>query len=352
MTKIYARPGIHDIAGYIPGEQPQDRQFIKLNTNENPYPPSPKVGEALAALDWQRLRLYPEPSARPLRQTASEIFGVPMSRIICGNGSDDLLTIALRTFVDAGKPVAFTDPSYSLYPILAGLQGALKRPVELADDYSLTAESAIRQAGDAALLLIARPNAPTGTTFDREEMRKLARGFGGVLWIDEAYADFAEDNCLGLVDEFPNVVVSRTFSKSYSLAGLRLGLAFAQESLIEEMFKLKDSYNVDAVAQAAGAAALSDQSYLLGNVARIRETRAKTASALTDMGWTVLPSQANFLFAKPAHLPAGELFARLKDEGILVRYFALPRVSDYLRITIGTAEQMQTLLAAVARLDK
>ncbi len=346
MTTIYARPQIHAMSGYVPGEQPQGQKIIKLNTNENPYPPSPKAGEAAAAFDWQSLRLYPEPSGLMLRQAAEEVFGLPKEYVICGNGSDDLLTIALRTFVDAGKPVAFIEPSYSLYPILADLQGGLKRPIQLADDFSLP-ENILQQAGDAALLLIARPNAPTGTTFPKAAMRQLAQNFPGVLWIDEAYADFADDNCLDFVQEFPNVVVSRTFSKSYSLAGLRLGLAFAQPALINEMYKLKDSYNIDRFTQVVGAAALKDQEYLKQRSAAIRSTRAEVTAELRKRDWEVLESQANFLFAKPAKIAAPELFKHLKESGILVRYFPLPRVSEYLRITIGTQEEMAELLKAI-----
>ncbi len=349
---IYARPSIHAIAGYTPGEQPVGlSKLVKLNTNENPYPPSPAVQRALADFDWQAMRLYPEPTAKPVREVASQVFGIPASRILCGNGSDDLLTIALRTFVDAGQPFAFTAPSYSLYPVLADLQGAVQRPIELDPDFGLPADL-LEQAGDARLLMLARPNAPTGTTFPKEAIRDLCGRFQGVVWIDEAYADFAHDDCLDLVAEFPNVVVSRTLSKSYALAGLRLGLAFAQEPLIDEMLKLKDSYNVDRLTQAVAVAALADQPYLRELVRRIRATRAATAQALRDLGCAVLPSQTNFLFVHPAHRPAAELFQALRREGLIVRYFDLPRVRDYIRITIGTDAQMQEFLDAFQRLDQ
>ena len=349
--KIYARERIHAIGGYTPGEQITGRRIVKLNTNENPYPPSPVVGEALHALDWENLRRYPEPTGKPLREKASEIFGVPASRILCGNGSDDLLTIALRTFVGEGEAYAYPEPSYSLYPVLADLQGAVKRPFQLDDNFELP-DDLLEQAADAKLLMLARPNAPTGNATPRKQLRELCRQFPGVVWIDEAYADFADDNCLDFVDEFPNVVVSRTFSKSYALAGLRLGLAFAQEHLIEEMLKLKDSYNTDRIAQTLGTAALGDQEWLRETTAKVRATRAWTIEELSSRGWKVLPSQANFLLAKPAHRPANELFAKLRERGLLVRYFALPRIDQFLRITIGTDDEMRELLDALAELDK
>ncbi len=349
MSRNYARPDIQAIAGYVPGEQLTGRRIIKLNTNENPYPPSPKVGEAAAAFPWEQLRLYPEPTALPLRKSAAALFGLPEECILCGNGSDDLLTIGVRTFVGAGD--AFPEPSYSLYPVLADLQGAKKQPFQLTGDFQLP-ENLAQTAAGAKLLILARPNAPTGNSFPKETIRTLCRDFDGVVWIDEAYADFAEDNCLDLVREFPNVVVSRTFSKSYSLAGLRLGIAFADPALVFEMNKLKDSYNTDRFAQAMGAAALEDQEYLRQNVARIRETRQKTVEALVDRGWTVLPSQANFLLAKPAGKPAAQLFRELREQGILVRHFSLPRVDQFLRITIGTPGEMQEFLDAVDKLSQ
>ncbi|MCQ2397388.1 MAG: histidinol-phosphate transaminase [Lentisphaeria bacterium] len=347
----YARKNIQQIGGYVPGEQITGRRIVKLNTNENPYPPSPKVGEAVAAFQWELLRLYPEPTAKPLRECAEKVFGIPKECIICGNGSDDLLTIALRTFVNDGEAFAYISPSYSLYPVLADLQGAVKRPIELTEDFGLP-EDIAEQAGDAKLLILARPNAPTGNSFPKERMRRLCSDFKGVVWIDEAYADFADDNCLELVREFPNVVVSRTFSKSYSLAGLRLGIAFANESLVYEMNKLKDSYNTDRFAQTIGAAALSDQEYLRTTVAKIRATRQKTSQALEARGCKVLPSQSNFIFFIPACRPAKEVFEKLRERGLLVRYFNLPRVDCYVRLTVGTDDEMAELMQALAEIDK
>ena len=350
-SKIYARSNIHSISGYVPGEQPAGQRLIKLNTNENPYPPSPAVGDAVRGFDWEALRLYPDPTGKALRQAAGKIFGISPDCILCGNGSDDLLTIALRTFVGEGAPFAYTTPSYSLYPVLSDIQGALHRPIELDDAFGLP-EDIVEQLGDARLFMLARPNAPTGNSFPMERIRDLCRRFSGVVWIDEAYADFAEDNCLSLVSEFPNVVVSRTFSKSYSLAGLRLGLSFAHRDLISEMMKVKDSYNIDRFSQEIGLAALLDQEYLASTCAKVRATRERVAAILRERGCTVLPSETNFLFVQPAVITAEALFTGLREAGIITRYFPYPRISQYLRITIGTDAEMDALLAEAARLDK
>ncbi|MBQ6471584.1 MAG: histidinol-phosphate transaminase [Victivallales bacterium] len=346
----YARKTISEIAGYVPGEQPQGKPLVKLNTNENPYPPSPKVLKALADFDAQRLRLYSDPVCTRLRETAARIYGLNPSQILAGNGSDDLLTIALRTFVDQGQALAYAEPSYSLYPVLADLQGAKRRPVPLTEAFELP-ENAAELAGDAPLFIFARPNAPTGNLTPLATVHRLCREYSGVVWIDEAYVDFAGENCMALVDQYPNVVVSRTLSKSYSLAGLRLGLACANESLILEMNKVKDSYNVDMIAQTLATAALEDQQYMQENVTKIRATRDWLTEELRNHGCQVLPSATNFLFVKPA-TPAAQLFAALKQRRYLVRYFALPRVDQYLRITIGAREDMEGFLATFLELDR
>jgi len=331
--------------GYVPGEQPKGQTFVKLNTNENPYPPAPTVGQALQNFLWEDLRLYSEPSAYAVRQAASAEFGFHQDEIICGNGSDDLLTIAVRTFVNQGEAMAYCEPSYSLYPVLADLQGALHRRVQLDDDFQVP-EDAAEQARGAKLLLLARPNAPTGTNTARARLEKLCQEFSGVVWIDEAYADFSDDNCLDFVSRYENVVVSRTFSKSYSLAGLRLGLAFAQRELLFEMNKVKDSYNVDALTQCLGAAALQASGYMRANAARVKATREWLNVQLQQLGCEVLPSQANFVFVKPPR-PAPKVFAALRQGGFLVRYFNLPRISDYMRISIGRQEDMEAFVCCL-----
>lgn len=318
--------------------------MIKLNTNENPYPPSPLVEETWRNLDYAKLRTYPDPQAQALRRTAAEKFGLKPEQIIAGNGSDDLLTIGVRTLVDQGEGLAYTDPSYSLYPVLGRIQGARGIPVALGSDFQLPPRLQ-KTIADVPLLMLARPNAPTGTTFPLERIRQLCRKFRGVVWIDEAYADFAEDNCLELIDEFPNVVISRSLSKSYSLAGMRVGLAFARSGLIEEMMKVKDSYNLSLPAQKLGEAALRDEEYMQNNIKLIKAEREKTSRALTEFGFTVLPSQANFIFTRPP-LPANEYMEELRQRSILIRHFAGERTGDFVRITIGQPEEMRLLLEA------
>lgn len=343
-----ARDTIARMAGYTPGEQPRDRRYVKLNTNESPYPPSPRVAEALRTFDPGRLRLYPDPLSVDLRRSACAPFGLDPEWAMAGNGSDDLLTIAVRTFVDQGGTLAYAQPSYSLYPVLADLQGAQRRPVPLDESFGLPSDGAARAAG-ATLLILCRPNAPTGNAFALDAMHQVCREFPGVVWIDEAYVDFADDHCVDFVRQYPNVVVSRTVSKSYSLAGLRLGIAFARPALIAEMEKVKDSYNVDMLTQALGKAALDDREHMLTNVRRIRSTRERVCADLRALGFMIPPSQTNFILAKPpAPVAAATLFRELRQRGFLVRYFDLDRVRDYVRITIGTDADMAAFVHAAA----
>ncbi len=341
----YARSSIARMDGYTPGEQPKDRRYIKLNTNENPYPPSPRVIEALRTFDPARLRLYPDPVFCELRDAAARLGGVAPDWVLAGNGSDDLLTIATRTFVDQGGALAHLDPSYSLYPVLAGLQGARSVAVPLTDTFDLP-DDAARQAAGCSLFFVARPNAPTGNAFALAAMRQLCRTFAGIVWIDEAYVDFCADSCLEFVREFPNVVVSRTVSKSYSLAGLRLGVVYARPELVTEMYKVKDSYNVCMLTQVLGKAALEDQTYVRETARRICTTREWTAAACADLGCRVIPSQSNFLFLAPPS-PADQVFRQLRERGILVRYFPAPRTCAYLRVTVGTDDEMRQFVAAL-----
>ena len=340
----YCRPAIARMTGYVPGEQPKDRRYTKLNTNENPYPPSPRVRELLCGLDCARLKLYPDPVAEKLRDAAGRPFALPREWVLCGNGSDDLLTIAVRTFVDQGGTLAFPTPSYSLYPVLADIQAAKGVRIELDECFELPGD-VLEQAEGASLLFLCRPNAPTGNAFPIETMRAVCRGFRGIVWIDEAYADFARDHCVDLVREYPNVVVSRTVSKSYSLAAIRLGVAFANPDLVQEMMKVKDSYNVGMLTQLVGTVAFEDREYMLANVARVCATRERVCKALVGLGFTVLPSESNFVFVRPS--VSGDVFAQgLRDRGILVRYFAGERTGGYVRVTVGSDEDMDLFLAA------
>ena len=332
----FFRPNIERMSGYTPGEQPHDSGFVKLNTNENPYPPSPKVLEALRAWVGPGLRLYPQPTAMPVRERVARMFDVDTTNVIVGNGSDDLLTIVIRSFVDPGDVVAYPVSTYSLYPALADIQGACAREVPFPEDYSLP--EGLFDKG-ARVTFLANPNSPTGTQAPLEEVGRLADAVSGVLIVDEAYVDFADSDCMSLARERENVIVMRTFSKSFALCGLRIGFAVAHEDLIRGMMKVKDSYNVNRLACVAGAAALDDIEYMRGRAGQIRATRARLAEGLRGLGWQVCPSHANFVFSRITGSPSAEaIYEELKKRKILVRLFG-----DCLRITVGTDEEIDIL---------
>lgn len=338
---------------YIPGEQPKSRSVVKLNTNENPYPPSPRVAEVLASYDLDRLRLYPDPVFTELRSLLAERHGTTPERVFVGNGSDEVLTLAARAFVDSGEAIGSFDPSYSLYKTLAAIRDVPFVPSPLADDFGWA--EPVREAGGAkvALFLLTNPNAPTSIIYPDEKIERFVAGFPGVVLIDEAYADFSGHTCMPLAAApgNENVVVMRTLSKSYSLAGLRFGYCVGPEDLIDALYKVKDSYNEDAVAQDVAFAALKDIRWMEANAARIVATRDAAAAELRLRGWDVPKSATNFLFARPAHRPAAEIFEALRGRGIYVRYFPGPRTGDRLRITVGTDADMRKLLDALAELD-
>ena len=327
---------VQRLTPYVPGEQPKESSVVKLNTNENPYLPSPKCADVLKGFDLHRLRRYPDPIFAALRARIAAIWKTVPERVFVGNGSDEILTLAAKAFVNDGETIGSLDPSYSLYKTLAAIRNVLF------------------VKGRPALFLLTNPNAPTGVLTPSEAIAAAAKRFKGVLLVDEAYADFAKSNCVPLATATDNkcVIVMRTLSKSFSLAGLRLGYCIGPEDLIEALYKVKDSYNVDAVAQTVALAALNDLPWMRANVAKVRKTRARVAKTLAKRGWDILPSDSNFLFARPAHRPAAEIFAALRDRHIYVRYFPGPRTGDRLRITIGTDAEMDTFLSAVAALDK
>lgn len=343
----YFRPNINDMKGYEPGEQ-LGGGYIKLNTNENPYPPSPAVIEAVRDAAGE-VRLYPNPQAGILREKAAGLYGLSAESVMVGNGSDELLTIALRAFVGEGQRVAYPYPSYVLYPTLVGIQGAEAVEVPFARNYSLP--EALLET-DARLILLSNPNSPSGTFVPVDGVKELASRTSGIVLVDEAYVDFAEDNCLRLVNEYDNVIVTRSFSKSFSLAGMRIGLAFARPGIIGGMMKVKDSYNVGRLSIVAGSAAIDDIAYMEQNAAKIKAERERLTSELEARGFEVLPSSANFVMAKPAGVSGADLYRGLKERMILVRHFDTASLSDYVRITVGTAEQMTTLLAAIDEILK
>ena len=343
------RPAIDALHGYVPGEQPPGgADVVKLNTNENPYPPSPRALAALAAIDAESLRRYPHPFADTFRRSAAEVLGVDPDWILVGNGSDDLLTMLFRAVTGTGRTVAYPAPTYVLYRTLAAIQGAPVMEVPFDEEYTLPV-AALAEAG-AALTIVANPNSPSGTTATVEQLAELAARTAGVVAVDEAYVAFAERSALDLVRRNGRVIVLRTLSKSHGLAGLRLGFGVAHPDLLSGLAKVKDSYNVDAVAAAVGAAAVRDVAYTRETVERIRTTRARLGRALTDRGFRVWPSQANFVLARPADGDALRLYRGLRERGVLVRYFAEPGLADKLRITVGTDRQTARLLSALADL--
>jgi histidinol-phosphate aminotransferase len=334
--------------GYLPGEQPQEPGYIKLNTNENPYPPSPKVREAILAEAGDSLRLYPDPGAARLRRQAALTYGFDTSRIIAGNGSDDLLAMVAKAFVGEGDVLACPMPTYTLYDTLVRIQGGRLTGVPYPDDYSLPPALAGKKA---RVTVVATPNSPSGTVAPVRALAALADAVPGVLVVDEAYADFAEETALPLARERENVIVLRTLSKSFSLAGLRIGLGFAHPRIIAGLNKVKDSYNLDRLSIAAGAEALADIAWMERNAARIRRTRETLVAALPSVGFSPYPSQSNFVLARRMRGgSARPVYEALKARKILVRYFDTPRLAGCLRITVGTDEEIAALLQAMKRI--
>jgi histidinol-phosphate aminotransferase len=345
----YFRSSVNAIASYVPGEQPKrGAQIVKLNSNENPYPPSPKALAVLQNIDAELLRRYPQPFGEEFRQAASKVLEVPSNWIVVGNGSDELLNLVMRACAEPGRKVVYPTPTYVLYRTLAQIQAADIVEIPYNEDYSLPLQQLV--AVNGAVTFIASPNSPSGHAVPIDDLRQLAASLSGVLVIDEAYVDFAEENALSLVKEYENVISIRTLSKGYSLAGLRLGFAVANPQLLDGLFKVKDSYNIDAIATAVGAAAISDQAYKNACVAKIKASRTQLATDLKRLGFRVWNSQANFLLVQPPKKNAQYLYHKLKEHSILVRYFHLPKLDDKLRITIGTDEQNQALVAALADL--
>jgi histidinol-phosphate aminotransferase len=334
------RDTIARLEPYIPGKQ-IDASAVKLNTNENPYPPSPRVKEALNGITDAACRLYPDARANPVREAAATAFSVRPEEIVVGNGSDDVLTMIMRTFLDPGDRIAVGDPTYTLYGTLAAMQAAETCVFPLADDFSLPDEFF---RADVKLAFLPNPNAQTGTLFPRETVERLCAACPGIVVVDEAYASFAGMTVIDLIRTFDNLIVTRTLSKSHSLAGLRIGFGIACSETIEYLMKVKDSYNVNAVSQAAALAALTDEEYVAETVAKVIATRTWFGNALCDREWTVVDSAANFILASPPGCDPASMVATLEQRGFLVRYFNTPRLRPFLRISMGTDEQMQALL--------
>ena len=349
------RFNIDRIDGYVPGEQPQTTDWVKLNTNENPYPPSPRVFEAIQAAATDRLRLYPDPIAREFRTVAAELFGVDADWVLPANGSDENLTIIIRSFVDPGELVVSPYPSYILYETLVDIQGGRHRRLPLNADWSWDMQACRPLIEQAKLALVPNPNSPSGNRWSLDEIAELIPP-QGMFVLDEAYGDFPDEPHCGEIFSRPageQVIVTRSFSKSYSLAGIRMGFAVAHPNVITGMRKVKDSYNCDGIALAAATAALRDQQWMLDNTAKIQKTRATLSSTLVELGFNVVDSQANFVWATHPEREHREIFEALKERKILVRFMTYPDVTYQekpltgLRMTIGTDEQNELLSAAL-----
>jgi histidinol-phosphate aminotransferase len=344
----FIRPAVRAMAGYTPGEQPQGGGFIKLNTNENPYPPSARVRAAIAACAGDEVRLYPDPMANALRDVAARRYDLPRECIFAGNGSDDLLAIVMRACIDAGDLVAYPYPTYSLYDTLVEIAAARVTRLPWGDGYRLPA--ALGATG-ARVTIVCNPNAPSGTVVAVDDLAALARQLSGLLVVDEAYVDFADDTALRLVRQHDNVVVLRTLSKSFSLAGMRVGLGFAPPPVITELCKVKDSYNLSRVSIAAGAAALEDVEAMRAHVARVRATRARLTAALRRLGYDVPDSHTNFVLARKPGIDQRPVLEALKQRRILVRWFDTPELRDALRISVGTDQEIDALVQALDALS-
>ena len=352
----FERPNIQKMRGYSYGEQPGDDKVIKLNTNENPYPASPEVAQALQNFDVNILKRYPEALANEFRSVAANLHQLTPDHIIATKGGDELLRLLFTTFTDPGDVVAMTDPTYSLYPVLAEIQDVQTRQIPLTESYSLVDDFAEQaNTAGAKMTFVVNPHAPSGHLITAHEIESLAERLNSLLLVDEAYVDFINPehqyNCLKLAEKRDNVIFLRSMSKGYGLAGLRFGYGIGHPSIIEPMLtKTRDSYNLDAISQKLATAALKDQDYAKGCWQKVRDTRAKLTAELTLRGFTVPSSEANFVLAKePSEGIAKILYELLRDQGILVRYFPVPGLSDKLRISVGTEEENASLLA---NLDK
>lgn len=347
MSKFLSRR-FADLEAYVPGEQPQDMQYVKLNTNESPFPPSPEVLAAVNSQEVSKLNLYPDPEGKALRRKLADFYGVKPENIFLANGSDELLNFFFMAFCDEEKPVAFPSISYGFYPVYASLYGLPATEVPLQEGFVLNPKD---YCGIAKNIVIANPNAPTGRTISVEEIEEIVRtNPDHAVLIDEAYIDFGGESCLPLVHKYQNLLVGQTFSKFRSLAGGRLGYAIGSPELIEDLDKIKystNSYNVNRLTMAAAIAAIDSNSYYAVNGRIIENNRAYTVAELDKLGFETLPSKANFIFTRCPKVSGGTLYRELKARGVLVRHWDKPEIADWCRVTIGTQEQMDVLLEKV-----
>lgn len=341
----FLRPALSALDPYVPGEQPQDKSYIKLNTNENPYPPAPGVMDVITREAVSQLKLYSDPTIAPLKQAIADRYGLLPENVFVTNGSDETLGFAFLAYADAEHPVTIPDISYGFYKVFAQLFQVAPRVIPLREDFTLPAE---KFCGAGSMVVFANPNAPTGIALPLAEVEKIVDSNPDhVVLVDEAYVDFGGESALSLIDRYPNLLVVRTFSKSRSLAGARIGYALAQPALIDDLERVRNSfhpYNINRLSMLAGVEAMKDAAYFEDCCQKIITTRQRTAQDLRELGFTLTESSTNFLFAAPNVISGREYYEKLKDRGVLVRYFGSERLSPYVRITIGTDEEMDALL--------
>ncbi|CAB1243282.1 histidinol-phosphate transaminase [Clostridium sp. WLY-B-L2] len=347
MSKYWSKI-TRNVEPYVCGEQPKDKKYVKLNTNESPYAPSPKVLNAIRNAADGDIRLYPDPSCDKLRETISSYYGLNKSQVFVGNGSDEVLAMSFLTFFDKDEAIVFPDISYSFYPVYANLYGIKCRLAALNEDFSIPVEEFLKPNGG---IVIPNPNAPTGKCLETERIKEILKNNGDkVVIIDEAYVDFGGNSVIGLIKDYPNLLVVRTLSKSRSLAGLRVGFALGQEELIDGLNRIKDSFNsytVNRVSNAAAIAALEDEDYFKKCVEKIINTRESTVKKLRKLGFKVVPSKSNFIFITHPLYAARELFMKLREKGVLVRYFDKDRIDNYMRVSIGSDEDMDIFIEKI-----
>ncbi|MFC3607868.1 histidinol-phosphate transaminase [Stutzerimonas tarimensis] len=350
MSRFWS-PFVKDLVPYVPGEQPKLTRLVKLNTNENPYGPSPKALAAMQAELNDNLRLYPDPNGERLKQAVADYYGVNVAQVFVGNGSDEVLAHAFHGLFQHGRPLLFPDITYSFYPVYCGLYGIEPDIVPLDETFQIRPEDYRRPNGG---IIFPNPNAPTGCLLPLELIEQILQANpDSVVLVDEAYVDFGGDTAIALVDRYPNLLVTQTLSKSRSLAGLRVGIAVGHPDLIEALERIKNSFNsypLDRVAIAGAAAAFEDREYFAGTCQAVIDSRRQLVSELDALGFTTLPSTANFIFTRHPGHDAARLVAALREQGVIVRHFKLPRIEQFLRITIGTPEQNAALVAALGAL--
>lgn len=348
MSKFWS-PFVHNLVPYVPGEQPKMTRLVKLNTNENPYGPSPKALAAMREQISDDLRLYPDPNCDLLKQAVADYYGVQANQVFVGNGSDEVLAHAFQAFFQHGKPLLFPDISYSFYPVYCGLYGVEPKQIPLDENFAINLEDYRQDNGG---IIFPNPNAPTGRLLTLEAIEQLLEhNTDSLVLVDEAYIDFGGQTAIALVNQYPNLLVVQTLSKSRALAGMRVGLAVGQPELIEALERIKNSFNsypLDRVALAGAAASFADREYFEQTCSKVIASREAMVSELTALGFEVLPSAANFVFARHPQQDAGELAAKLREQGIIVRHFRQPRIEQFLRITVGTDEQNAELIEALA----